>query len=40
MLVVLEAGVPSTDLSGIVAQIMNNTGPSINSVVTADGFPR
>lgn len=39
MVVVLEAGAPSTDLSGIVAQIMNNTGPSISSVVTADGIP-
>jgi uncharacterized protein (TIGR03437 family) len=38
MVVVLEAGAPSTDLSGIVAQIMNNTGPSISSVVTADGI--
>lgn len=39
MVVVLEAGAPSTDLSGIVAQIMNNTGPSISSVVTANGTP-
>src|ERR1700722_961058 len=39
MVVVLEAGAPSTDLSGVVAQIMNNTGPSISSVATADGAP-
>jgi len=30
MVVVLEAGAPSTDLSGIVAQIMSDTGPSIS----------
>jgi uncharacterized protein (TIGR03437 family) len=37
MVVVLEAGATGTDVSGIATQIMVQTGPSISSVVTADG---